>query len=283
MRLLRILLALLFGFLALNAWAQVILVFTGSSEEPWLLPAWQVLVGATGAAAAWGSWKATRWAPLAAAAYGVVTGSMIVALGPMLDLDAAARGGLWTGGAVVLGFGLVSALFLRKAGNAPTMKPHTQPTFAEWVAMSDDERRRVIDRWNPYGGEGLELLNQITEDFRAKYGHLRGIDITGPAVYHGGQWVIAVNTPFVFDRRTLPNVHLGIMMHYSYPAVLPPEFSDGTRTNEYVWAPEHYEQFVDRAADDIRRELGDPGMSREDMLAALVGMPFGKFVQLTKR
>ena len=65
-------------------------------------------------AAAWGSWAAARWAPAAAAAYGVVTAGVLVALGRLLDLDAAARGGLWAGAAAVLAFGVASAWYLRR-------------------------------------------------------------------------------------------------------------------------------------------------------------------------
>lgn len=104
--------ALIFSFLALSAWWQSANTFRGPTDGPIILMFWQAVVGACGAAAAWGSFKGTRWAWVAAAAYGVVTASMVVALGPILDLDAAAMKGLWLGGAVILAFGMASALFL---------------------------------------------------------------------------------------------------------------------------------------------------------------------------
>jgi hypothetical protein len=156
------------------------------------------------------------------------------------------------------------------------------PTLAEWLKLSDHERAEEKERWNPYGGEGFGLVEEITSDFRAKYGHLRGLHIEGPGVYHGGQWVIGLRVPFVFDRRALPAAHLGIMVHASFTGELPREFADGTRQHSYVWAPPHYEAFVDRAAGEIRAQLGIADMSRDDMLSALVGMPFSQFVELCR-
>ena len=106
----------MFALLALNAWAQVALVVLGRSDDPPLLTAWQTLVGAAGAAAAWGSWTAARWAPAAAATYGVVTAGMVIALEPMLALEADARGGLWVGAAVVFALGVGSAWYLHRIG-----------------------------------------------------------------------------------------------------------------------------------------------------------------------
>jgi hypothetical protein len=151
------------------------------------------------------------------------------------------------------------------------------PTFAEWLSLSDAERANTASGWNAYGGEGREILIEVTEDFRAKYGNIPGVEITGFGVYHGGSWVITVTHPFVFDRRLLPPSHLGIGVHTSSGHDLPPEFQDGKRRYSYVWAPPHYEQFVDRCADEIRRQLGRPDMSRDEILAALVGMPFEQF------
>lgn len=112
----RRILAVVFALLALNAWAQVVLVLVGRSGDPGLLTALQALVGALAALAAWGSWTGARWAAGAAVIHGLVTAGMIVALGPILGLDADERGGLLVGAAVVLGFGLFAAWYLRRAG-----------------------------------------------------------------------------------------------------------------------------------------------------------------------
>lgn len=157
--------------------------------------------------------------------------------------------------------------------------PKVLPTFAEWLALPDEQRRQIQSRWNTYRGEGKELVSEIAADFRAQYGHLAGLGVDGAGVYHGGDWVIGVRHPFVFDGRTLPGEHLGIHVHASITGALPPEFQDGTRKHSYVWAPPHYEQFVDRCEDQIRIQLGRPDISREEMLSALVGMPFREFVE----
>src|SRR5690348_1818978 len=133
---------------------------------------------------------------------------------------------------------------------------HQGPTFQEWLALTESERARVQAAWNVYSGEGSEIVAKVTDDFRAKYGHLSGLTISGPGVYHGGSWVIAAMHPFVFDRRTIPESHLGISVHASIGPELPPEFEAATRQYRYVWAPPHYEAFVDGNAAQIRKKLG---------------------------
>jgi hypothetical protein len=73
------------------------------------------------------------------------------------------------------------------------------------------------------------------------------------------------------------------MVHASVLNPLPREFQDGMRMHDYVWAPAHYEQFVDRCPDQIRAELGRADMTRDEMLSALVGMAFEKYVQLNRK
>ena len=111
----RVALAVVFAILALNAWVQVLLVLLGESGDPGALTVLQALVGIAGAAAAWGSWRGTRWAPVASALYGLVTAGMLAALVPLLGLEPDARGGLWTGAAAVLLFGLWAGWYLRRA------------------------------------------------------------------------------------------------------------------------------------------------------------------------
>lgn len=106
-------LAFVLALLALNAWAQVVLVPLGRSDDPPALTALQLLIGAAAAAAAWGSWRATRWAAAAAALWATLTAGMLVALPRMLALPADARGGILTGAGIVLAFGLWAAWFLR--------------------------------------------------------------------------------------------------------------------------------------------------------------------------
>ncbi|HEX7980694.1 MAG TPA: hypothetical protein VF461_18970 [Gemmatimonadaceae bacterium] len=111
----RMVLAVVFVLLASSAWWQVINDFIDRSNEPPILTGLQAIIGVLAAAAAWGTWIGARWAPLYALLYGVTAGGMVASLGRMLDLPAESRNGLWFGGAIILGFGLLSAWWLRRS------------------------------------------------------------------------------------------------------------------------------------------------------------------------
>jgi hypothetical protein len=106
-----IILGIVFGVLALNAWTQVLRVAFGLSKIPATLTGLQFASGLTAVATAWGSWRRTRWTSGAALAYGVVTAGMLFALPSLLHLPADARSGIWAGSAVVLLFALLCAAF----------------------------------------------------------------------------------------------------------------------------------------------------------------------------
>lgn len=112
----RIALAVLFMFLGLNALWQAAQAIAGRSDDPMLLGVLQTFVGIAGISTSVGSWRGARWAPVAAVAYGVITGGMIVALGPILNLEAEERSGLLVGGVSVLLVGLGAAWYLRRQG-----------------------------------------------------------------------------------------------------------------------------------------------------------------------
>ena len=120
----RIVVAVIFGLLALNAWAQVLLVPLGRSDDPAMLTLLQVLVGTSAALAAVGSWRGARWAPAAAVAYGIITGAMIVLLDPLLDIGPEGRSGLWLGALLVLLVSLGFAWYLRRSVRSPAPGPH---------------------------------------------------------------------------------------------------------------------------------------------------------------
>ncbi len=107
-------LAVIYALLALNAWAQVVLVPLGRSGDPLLLTALQFLIGAAAAVAAWEIWSAAKWAPGAILIHGFITAGMLASLGPMLDLPGDARPGLWVGAAAVILWSLVFAWYLRR-------------------------------------------------------------------------------------------------------------------------------------------------------------------------
>ena len=112
----RILIAVLFALLAVNALMEAF-----GSDSPPPLRALQALVGALAAATTWGAWSGARWSYAAATAYGFVTGGMIVALGPLLEMPLEERAGLWVGAAVILVFSLACAWFLRRMTRRPSV------------------------------------------------------------------------------------------------------------------------------------------------------------------
>jgi hypothetical protein len=120
--------AVLFALLGLNALNELLDMVSGESDGPVTLAALQAVVGLAAVATAFGAWIGARWAPALAVIYGMIAAAMIVALGPLLEMPAEERGGLLVGGAIVLGFALACAWYLRRAlaradAPAPTGSP----------------------------------------------------------------------------------------------------------------------------------------------------------------
>jgi hypothetical protein len=151
------------------------------------------------------------------------------------------------------------------------------PPLAEWKTFSDEERRNYIDSWNPYSADGESLFKEIEREFRDDYGHRNGLAIQGIGNCHGSL-VIGATHRLIFDRRLLPGTYLGLPVHCSVSDI-PADFQV---FKDYIWAPENYQHFVDRHAEEIRRELGRPEMSPEEMLHALCGMPFPKWIEVCR-
>jgi hypothetical protein len=95
--------------------------------------------------------------------------------------------------------------------------------------------------------------------------------------------MVELERAFIVDMRRIPSAHLSVPVHRAVAmAEVPTEFQVGADRSAYRWAPPRYEAYVDRAANDIRSRLGDPDMTREEMLHALIGIPFDEFVALTE-
>lgn len=112
----------LFVLLAANAFRE-----TFWSDSPTALRIWQAVVCVIATATTWGAWTGARWSAALATLYGLVAGAMIVALGPLLDMPVEERGGLWVGGAIVLGIGLASAWYLRRVTRRVAMNSSSVP------------------------------------------------------------------------------------------------------------------------------------------------------------
>ncbi|HVH39927.1 MAG TPA: hypothetical protein VM764_07885 [Gemmatimonadaceae bacterium] len=106
--------AILFALLAVEAWVQVVRALVGDRDLP-LVMIWQFLTGAAAAMAAVGAWRLRPWSHRAVVLYGVLTAALIVALGPILNLDPSGRRGLLSGALVVLLGCTAAAWLLRRS------------------------------------------------------------------------------------------------------------------------------------------------------------------------
>lgn len=124
---------------------------------------------------------------------------------------------------------------------------------------------------------------EILKDFESKYASLKkkGLRVEGMNMIDPKRkkHVIMISKPFVFDNRSLPKIYQGIEVKAKIEGVLPEEFKVEAGKS-YVWAPQHFEKFVDRCSTEIRKSFNSPEMTREDMLDALA---FGNFEEHKKK
>jgi hypothetical protein len=152
------------------------------------------------------------------------------------------------------------------------------PDLESWKRLTPEEQRARLADYSSRE-EARSLTKSIVHDFRDAYGHIEGLVVNEePSIYHGGSWVVDVTHPFIFDRRSLPREHLGVWLRTRVQLPLPPEVADQHYPDGYAWSPPNFERFVDRCANEIRQRLGNPTMSRAEMLHALIGTPFEEFV-----
>ena len=96
---------------------------------------------------------------------------------------------------------------------------------------------------------------------------------------------ISVSKPFIFDNRNIPTSFDGIQVKKRIVGEMPIEFQiDRTQPDwhkkEYIWAPERFELFVDRALGEIKDKLGDSRLTREEALDAVC---FGNFEEHARK
>ena len=122
------------------------------------------------------------------------------------------------------------------------------------------------------------LLYDTLERFEKKFGYLKkkGLRINGLKMIDPKRkkHVIDVSRPLVFDNRLLPKSFEGLDVKAIIHGDLPSEFMiDRTKPDwqkkEYIWAPERFEHFVDRCGPEIKKQLGNLNMTRDEMLSAL--------------
>ncbi len=145
--------------------------------------------------------------------------------------------------------------------------------FQKWQSLSNQEQGEIASDWNPYNtGNVRPLLDEIVGAFRREY---PDYEVTGLGNVFGSLMLVVVR-PFIFDKRSAPGNFMGVSIRYSLGEPVP----DGFEVySDYVWAPENYLAFVDLHSEEIRYSLGDSTMDREEMLDALVGMPFDDWIR----
>lgn len=122
------------------------------------------------------------------------------------------------------------------------------------------------------------LLYDTLDRFEKKFGHLKkkGLRINGLKMIDAKRkkHVIDVSRPLIFDNRLLPKSFEGLEVKAIIHGEMPTEFKiDRTKPDwqkkEYIWAPERFESFVDRCGPEIKKQLGNLNMTRDEMLSAL--------------
>ena len=101
-------------FVAVISAVHLLQVFTGVAGDPRALVLEHLIVALLGFLAAWAIWTAKRWAHVALAIAGVTVAALIVSLGPLLQMDAQERAGLWTGAATVFLMTLAGVWYVRR-------------------------------------------------------------------------------------------------------------------------------------------------------------------------
>ena len=121
---------------------------------------------------------------------------------------------------------------------------------------------------------------EILKNFENKFGSLKkkGLRIEGLTMIDPKRkkHVINISKPFLFDNRLLPKTYEGLDIKSKIEGGLPEEFKIDKEalTKDYLWAPNKFEKYVDRCSEDIKKQFGNPNMSRSEMLDALA---FGSF------
>lgn len=130
---------------------------------------------------------------------------------------------------------------------------------------------------------------QILTRFKDKYKPLlkKGLIIEGMVVVDHARRknAISVSKPFIFDNRNIPTSFDGIQVKKRIVGEMPKEFQiDRTEPDwhkkEYIWAPERFELFVDRAFSEIKEKLGEADLTKEEALDAIC---FGNFEEHSRK
>ena len=126
----------------------------------------------------------------------------------------------------------------------------------------------------------FEILKQFEEKYKGlkKKGlRIEGLNMIDPK---RKKHVIMITKPFIFDNRSLPKTYEGLEVKAKIEGSLPEEFKVIPGSGDYLWAPQRFENYVDRCSSEIKKKLNNPEMTREEMLDALA---FGNYEEHKKK
>ena len=81
--------------------------------------------------------------------------------------------------------------------------------------MTPAARRAAYTSWNPYQGEGRQIVEPLARLFEKKYKRSADVVSVSQGVYHGGDWIIGV-TVRVGYKSKFPETFYGIRVMKFY-------------------------------------------------------------------
>ena len=66
-------------------------------------------------------------------------------------------------------------------------------SYDQWLSLSEEERASVLASWNPYEGDGHQILEEACERFRLQVANHEGVQSVHCGLYHGGVYIIGVS------------------------------------------------------------------------------------------
>lgn len=72
------------------------------------------------------------------------------------------------------------------------MKNIKENNYKKWIVMSDAQREETMRKWNPYEGDGSEIVKLVEKKFKEEHGKDSRILNISAGLYHGGMYIIGV-------------------------------------------------------------------------------------------
>ena len=64
--------------------------------------------------------------------------------------------------------------------------------YKQWLVLSATEQKALMRSWNPYEGDGSDILREAFSCFKKEFGKPEGVINTHCGLYHGGILIIGV-------------------------------------------------------------------------------------------